>query len=77
MGQKKRLMAVLAVVFCVGLVVSVMPSGKAHAEIRLKVAQYFAGPSSQSQVLEEFCRELEKRTGGQVKVDYYSGGSLL
>ena len=46
-------------------------------EIRLKVAMYFPPPSFQSKVLEEFCRELEKRTGGAVKVDYYSGGSLL
>ncbi|UCG07078.1 MAG: TRAP transporter substrate-binding protein [Desulfobacterales bacterium] len=45
--------------------------------IRLKVAQYFPPPSFQSKVLEEFCRDLEKRTGGAVKVDYYSGGSLL
>jgi TRAP-type C4-dicarboxylate transport system substrate-binding protein len=45
--------------------------------IRLKVAQYFPPPSFQSKVLEEFCRELEKRTNGTVKVDYYSGGSLL
>ncbi|MFH1932473.1 MAG: TRAP transporter substrate-binding protein [Pseudomonadota bacterium] len=45
--------------------------------IRLKVAQYFPPPSFQSKVLEEFCRDLEKRTNGAVKVDYYSGGSLL
>ena len=80
MRQKKLFMVVLVVVFFVGLMVSLLPSGKAHAaakEIRLKVANYFAAPSSQSTVLEEFCRELEKRTGGQVKVDYYAGGSLL
>jgi TRAP-type C4-dicarboxylate transport system substrate-binding protein len=45
--------------------------------IRLKVAMYFPPPAFQSKVLEEFCRELEKRTGGQVKVDYFAGGSLL
>jgi len=78
MGQKKRLMVVLAVVFCVGLIVSVIPSGKAHAaEIRLKVANYFPAPANQSTLLEEFCRELEKRTNGQVKVDYYPAQSLL
>jgi len=27
--------------------------------------------------LEEFCRELERRTDGRVKVDYFAGGSLL
>jgi TRAP-type C4-dicarboxylate transport system substrate-binding protein len=46
-------------------------------EIRLKIANYFPPPASQSKILEEFSRELEKRTGGQVKVDYYPGQSLL
>ena len=45
--------------------------------IELKVANYFPPPAKQSLVLEEFCLELEKRTGGQVKVDYFAGGSLL
>ncbi len=45
--------------------------------ISLKVANFFPPPSFQSKVLEEFCRDLEKRTGGKVKVDYYAGGSLL
>jgi TRAP-type C4-dicarboxylate transport system substrate-binding protein len=45
--------------------------------IQLKVANYFPPPSFQSKVLEEFCRDLEKRTAGAVKVDYYAGQSLL
>src|SRR4030042_5174133 len=80
MRQKKLFMVVLVAVLFVGLMISLLPSGKTHAApavIRLKVANYFAGPTSQSQVLEEFCRELEKRTHGQVKVDYYAGQSLL
>ena len=78
MRQKKLLMVVMAAVLCVGFMVAVLPSGKAHAKvINLKVANFFPPPAFQSKVLEEFCRELEKRTGGQVKVDYYTGGSLL
>jgi len=46
-------------------------------EIRLKVAMYFPPPAFQTKVLEEFCRDLEKRTNGAVKVDYFAGGSLL
>ena len=51
----------------------------AHAQkaINLKVAQYFPPPANQSKLLEEFCRELEMRTNGRVKVDYFAGGSLL
>jgi TRAP-type C4-dicarboxylate transport system substrate-binding protein len=78
MRQKKLSMVVLVAFLFVGLMVSALPCGKAHAkEIRLKVANYFPAPASQSTVLEDFCRELEKRTGGQVKVDYYAGQSLL
>src|SRR4030042_3003338 len=78
MRQKKRLMVVLVMVIFVGLTVSLLPSGKVSAAgIRLKVANYFPPPSFQSTVLEEFCRELEKRTQGGVKVDYYACGALL
>lgn len=45
--------------------------------IKLKMANYFPPPTFQSKVLEEFCRDLERRTGGAVKVDYFTGGSLL
>jgi TRAP-type C4-dicarboxylate transport system substrate-binding protein len=76
MKQKKLL--ILVGILCLGLTVYFLPSGKVHAQvIRLKVANYFPAPASQSTVLEEFCRELEKRTGGQVKVDYYPAQSLL
>ena len=78
MRRKKLLIMVVAGIVCLGLMVTVLPSEKAHAKvIRLKVANYFPPPANQSKVLEAFCRELEKRTGGQVKVDYYAGGSLL
>ena len=78
MRRKKLFMVVLAAVLCVGFTITVLPSGKAHAKlINLKVANYFPPPANQSKMLEEFCRELEKRTNGGVKVDYYPGGSLL
>jgi TRAP-type C4-dicarboxylate transport system substrate-binding protein len=78
MRQNRMLMVVLAAVLFVGLMVTVLPAGKAHAaKVTLKVANFFPPPSFQSKVLEEFCRDLEKRTNGQVKVDYFAGQSLL
>jgi TRAP-type C4-dicarboxylate transport system substrate-binding protein len=68
---------IVAGILCLGLMVTALPSEKAFAAVRLKVAQYFPPPSFQAKVLDEFGRELEKRTNGQVKVDYYAGGSLL
>ena len=75
----KRLIMIVAGVVCLGLMVAVLPSETAYAAkvIRLKVANFFPPPAFQSKVLAEFCRDLEKRTNGQVKVDYYAGGSLL
>ena len=56
---------VVAGFVCLGLMVTVLPSEKAYAKvIRLKVAMYFPPPTFQSKMLEEFCRELEKRTNG-------------
>jgi TRAP-type C4-dicarboxylate transport system substrate-binding protein len=53
------------------------PAVSADKVIKLKVSNFFPPPTFQSKVLEEFCRDLEKRTGGKVKVDYFTGGSLL
>lgn len=78
MKKRKVRMAVLTVALCVSFLASVLVSGVVHAQaVRLKVATYFPAPASQSTLLEEFCRELEKRTGGQVKVDFFAGGSLV
>lgn len=45
--------------------------------IHLKVANYFPPPANQSKMMDAFCKELELRTNGRVKVDYFAGGSLL
>lgn len=78
--MKTKFFATIVAISFLALMLGIAPIGptNAYAEtIRLKVAQYFPPPSFQSKVLEEFCRDLEKRTNGAVKVDYYSGGSLL
>jgi TRAP-type C4-dicarboxylate transport system substrate-binding protein len=76
--MKKLMVPVLAAALCAVFMVTVLPSGDAHAKvIKLKAANFFPPPSNQSQILEEFCREVEARTGGAVKIDYYAGGSLL
>ncbi|MFC1885745.1 TRAP transporter substrate-binding protein [Thermodesulfobacteriota bacterium] len=71
------LLSLAVVITMVLLIPSFSPSAYSAKVIRLKVAMYFPPPTFQSKVLEEFCRELEKRTGEGVKVDYYTGGSLL
>jgi TRAP-type C4-dicarboxylate transport system substrate-binding protein len=78
MQVKKRLVIFTVLMVSLGLMVALAPFDRAcAAEVRLKVAQFFPPPSFQSKVLAEFCKELEVRTNGKVKVDYYPGGSLL
>jgi len=45
--------------------------------IKLKITNYFPPPSMQSKIMAEFIGELESRTGGRIKVQYFPGGSLL
>jgi TRAP-type C4-dicarboxylate transport system substrate-binding protein len=45
--------------------------------IELKCATYFPPPSRQAQTLEAFCLEVEARTGGKIKIEYFPGGTLL
>ncbi len=71
------LMSVMVIGGCEEEAATPEPTPTPGGVIELKVANYFPAPASQSTVLEEFCGELEKRTGGRVKVDYFPGGSLL
>ncbi|MBM3302072.1 MAG: TRAP transporter substrate-binding protein, partial [Deltaproteobacteria bacterium] len=45
--------------------------------IELKFANYFPPPARHSKLCEEFIADLERRTGGRVKVQFFAGGSLL
>ncbi|MFH1915034.1 MAG: TRAP transporter substrate-binding protein [Pseudomonadota bacterium] len=44
--------------------------------IRLTYSNFFPPTHVQSQLAEEWCREVEKRTGGAVVIDYFPGGTL-
>ena len=45
--------------------------------IKLKFANYFPPPAPHSKICEDFIAEVEKRSGGRVKIQYFAGGSLL
>ena len=44
--------------------------------IKLTYANFFPPFHVQSQLAESWCKEVEKRTDGAVKIDYYPGGTL-
>ena len=78
MRQNKLL--IVAGIICVGLMVVVLAFEGAYAAekvIKLKAANFFPTPALQSKYLAQFCAEVEKRTKGRVKIEYFAGGSLL
>jgi len=78
--MRQNRLLIVAGIFCLGLMVAVLPFHGAYAApkvIKLKFANFFPPPSYQSKYLAEFCNEVEKRTNGRVKIQYFAGGSLL
>ncbi len=66
----------VAVIFCSLLAVSTHVCA-AEKVITIKVANWFPITHKQSVLLDQWCKELEKKTAGKVKVNYYPGGTLV
>lgn len=45
--------------------------------VELKFVNYFPVPARQSKICEEFVKDLEARSGGQLKIRYFPAGTLL
>jgi TRAP-type C4-dicarboxylate transport system substrate-binding protein len=71
MVMKKR-----AILICLMLIVTVVPS-VVFGAIELKFSNFFPIPARQSKIGEEFIKDLEARTGGRVKINYFPAGTLL
>lgn len=57
------------------IVLSGMSTAKAE-EIKLTYSNFFPATHVQSKLAEAWCKEVEKRTNGKVKVEYYPGQTL-
>jgi TRAP-type C4-dicarboxylate transport system substrate-binding protein len=78
--MKTKGLVVMAGIVSLMFMFTTSPVDKAYAAekvINLKVANFFPGPSKQSKITEEFAAELESRSGGRLKVQFFGGGSLL
>jgi len=79
--MKKKFLLIslsLAVIINLTLAFSNLNSPAFSADvIKLKFANYFPPPAPHSKICQDFIAELEKRTNGRVKVQYFAGGSLL
>ena len=68
----KRISTTLAALAVACLVLA----ADASAQTRLTYSTFFPPANLQSQLAEQWCREVEKRTGGKVAVEYYPGQTL-
>jgi len=72
MRLSSRFAALAAVFLVLGLSVPAMAAGP----VKLSYSNFFPPTHIQSQLAEQWCREVESRSGGQVVIDYYPAGTL-
>jgi TRAP-type C4-dicarboxylate transport system substrate-binding protein len=65
-----------SVFICLILITLLVPSLVLGA-VELKFCNYFPVPARQSKICEEFVKDLEARSGGQLKIRYFPAGTLL
>jgi len=57
--------------------IMVMVPSIAWGAIELKFCNYFPVPARQSKICEEFIKDLEARSGGELKIRFFPAGTLL
>jgi TRAP-type transport system periplasmic protein len=68
---------VLFLVLFVSMCVIALPGySTAQKVISLNYSNFFPAPHKHSILAEQWCKEVEKRTNGKVKIAYFSGGTL-
>ena len=72
----KRLGLILSCLLAVGLVLGAVPPASAADPIKLTYSCFFPPTHIQSKLAEAWCKEVEKRTGGKVVVEYFPGQTL-
>jgi TRAP-type C4-dicarboxylate transport system substrate-binding protein len=74
--MKKQIFTVLLII-CVGLTFGFMsPATAEAASVKLTYSNFFPPGHIQSKLAESWCQEVEKRTNGQVTVEYFPGQTL-
>ncbi len=63
--------------FIVSICLVVAPgTSSAQKAIALNYSNFFPAPHKNSILSDQWCKEVEKRTGGKVKISYFPGGTL-
>lgn len=66
--------ALVFVICC--MVFGISRAGAKEKEIKLKYANFFPPMHKMSILAEQWCKEIEKRTNGRVRIAYFAGGTL-
>ena len=74
--MKRFLLIGLLILSVGGVVISLHPVAADAATVKLTYSNFFPPTHIQSKLAEAWCQEVEKRTGGKVKVEYYPGQTL-
>ena len=80
MKTRRGLKLLLMLMICLGLISTLFIAGASLAAddvLRLKFAYYPPAKSDLGILFQGFCKDMEKATGGRIKIDFYGGGSLL
>ena len=72
-----RIVRVLTILVAMGFIFCMGETTVSAKPIELSYACMFPPTHIQSKLPESWCREVEKRTNGAVKITYYPGGTLL
>lgn len=64
-------------VFIFSALIALLVPSLVWGAIELKFANFFPVPAAQSKICEEFIKDLEQRTGGEVKIRFFTAGTLL
>ena len=76
--MKSKVFFAMAVVIGISLILFPISGAFAAPKvITIKIANFFPPPAKQSKILAQFGKDLESRSGGRLKVQYFAGGSLL
>ncbi len=75
--MKKQFWLSLFVVFCfVSAFIAFAVPAQAQKAITLNYSNFFPAPHKNSILADQWCKEVEKRTNGKVKITYFPGGTL-
>ena len=73
----KRTNIIVLIITVLAFFVVSFPAYGAENVIRLKYANFFAPAHEQTVITEQWCKEVEKRTNGRVKITVFSGATLV